>query len=179
LMFGALGYLKRDTSLIQFHNALVQADQDLYCGNHEDTIKNAFKDRGFEAEPDRLDTPMSFQGQAVGLTVDAQGSTVASTPAAGGTVGFALAIKNVSGKLARNVRVRIESNDPRLHTTTYMQAYGDLPPGSSLTVGAQGLTYDFAVSGELDKTATGSIPYTLRLMTENGDDVVVQGVIRL
>src|SRR5262249_47982659 len=124
---------------------------------------------------------LQLRAQSIGLSTDSQGNLVPGNPAPGGSVAFEVAIRNPSGRTARNVRVRVESRDPRLIPSTYMQGYGDIAPGGGITVSGsgQGLTLDFAVQAEISQGASGTIPYVLRLMSDNADDVVYNGTLQL
>ncbi len=168
MIYSAASLLGRDSSISEFQTALMQADDELHCGGHQDFIAGAFESRGF-TKPGTLGQP---------LTVTAQPASAAPGRAAT----FVVVIQNPNGEVARNVRVQLESMDPRLIVTTYMQAYGDLPPGATLNIGGPGgLSSAFSVAAEFDSgTFRGQqLPYRIRVLSENGVDAVIDGVIRL
>lgn len=170
LIFSAVSLLTRDTSMSQFKNALLQADEKLHCGGYESAINNAFTARGFQAASS-LSQTLKLTATPVKSTGDASGTPIA----------FKLSIQNTNAQLARNVRVRLESKDARLRVLTYQQAYGDMEAGQTINVGTPtGLTMDFSVLGQVDTSLKGvSLPYTLKVISENGTDTVFNGAVQL
>lgn len=176
LVFSALGLLKKDTSIRQWHEALIQADSTLHCGGHQSDIEQAFSSRGFDRSPSTLSQPLKIQASAV--SVDSGKSTTKSST----TIGFQMQIVNPNNDVARNVRVRLEPQDRGLFATVYQQAYGDLAPGQTLLVGVQGrgLPIDFSPQGETDQATRGArVKYILRVLVENGQDAIFEGALSL
>ena len=179
LMFSAMGFLRKDTSLSQFRDALVQADSQLHCGGNEDTILNAFESRGFARSFPQLARPLDVQVAPVGLDQNYQPTQIAP----GVTIAFKLRIVNRNNETARNIRVKLEPLDNRFYATTYQQGYGDLAPGQSIQVGVDrnGLALDSSVFAETDRGAQrGSrLRYRIRLLVENGPESSFQGDVAL
>jgi len=179
MIYSAASLLQKDTSISQFQAALMQADEQLHCGGHRDAIKDAFEGRGF-FKADALDKPLQIQAQPVTVKVSDSGITPVSA-GPGVTVLFNVRIVNPSGKIARNVRLRLEPRDSRLVALTYQQSYGDMSAGQTLNIGlsSSGLGGDYSVVGQIPNSATsGSVAWVLRLMSENGKDVLYQGELR-
>ncbi|MBY0369298.1 hypothetical protein K2X33_01345, partial [bacterium] len=159
-------------SIKAFREALLSADGDLHCGGHSAVIQSAFSSRGFYDAP-VLSKPLDF---TAAVTVARASASVA------GTASFVYKIRNSNAVPARNVRVKIEPLDPRLHASTYMQAYGDLPAGRTISIGLSGgMATDFSVTGTIDAgVASGQrLRYRLRLMAEGAADVVYEGEVAL
>lgn len=177
LMFSAVSLLQHDTSFSRFREALLETDQKLFCGQHQDGIARAFEERGFVVRPPALSSPLEFKASP--LSLDKDGKSL--KPTAGKSITFSLHIANHTEQTARNVRVRLESEESLLVPTTYMQAYGDMPPASELKITTKGpLNLDFSVQGELDSNALGRrVRYRLRLLTENAPDRVLEGELQL
>lgn len=179
LVYSAVSLLGRDTSVSQFRKALLNADDQLHCGLHKNSIEKAFSSRGFEAEPKELSSKLTLQASPVGLNLVNDKYTIGN-PTAGGELGFQLRITNPNGETARNVRVRLESSDPGLIPSTYFQAFGDLAGGKSITIGQGGLSLDYSVFANIDKAPRSRrMTYKLRLQTENGPETIYEGEIQL
>lgn len=174
LMFSSLSLLKRDSSLTDFRNALVKADQKLYCGGHVEAIQSEFEKRGFTKDIAPITEPIEITAKPV----SASGGAI--NP--GAEVAFAVSLKNVDSTVARNVRVRLESVDKYLITTTYMQGYGDFAAGQAITVGSNnGWPLDAAVKGQIDSRAPrgSQVRFKLRVYVENGPTTTFDGSIQL
>lgn len=180
MIYSAASLLGRDASLSQFQSALMESDEQLHCGGHQEAIVEAFESRGF-TQPSKLEQPLALSANPVTVRVTSTG-VQAVAPAPGSTVVFNMSIRNPNGSTARNVRVRLEPKDARLFTTTYQQGYGDLPAGRAISIGvSNGLSSDFSVVGEIDSKAVRGqqVGYRLRVMSENSKETVIEGVIRL
>src|SRR5690606_23079956 len=101
----------------------------------------------------------------------------------GVTVLFNARIQNPNSDIARNVRLKLESKSNLLVTLTYQQGFGDLAPGKTISVGtgSSGLGPDYSVVAEIDKSARAGqrIPYRLRLISENAQETVIEGELKL
>ncbi len=182
VVFSAVSLLSKDTSVSQLQKALIEADSELHCGGHAQAIQSAFQSRGFlGAAP--LSAPLVFSATPVPVQGDGVGGkTVIQAAAPGSEIVFKLSIQNTNAGRARNVRVRLESQDSRFLPLTYQQSFGDLEAGQTLSVGGNsGLGLEFSVLGQVDKAAVRgqSLPYTLRVSSENGQDTLINGVIQL
>ncbi len=181
VIFAAATKLKRDASLSEFQNALYDADEAIHCGGHESVITDAFEGRGFK-RASALEKPLSLSvGTAQAVSVN-DSAVSATTLRAGASVVFSFRIQNNNSEVARNVRVRLESMDAKFLPITYMQAFGDINPRSTVSVGTtQGLSLAHTVMGEVDKTAVAGskLKYRLRLLVENAQDTVIEGVLQL
>jgi hypothetical protein len=179
MVYSALSLLGRDASLSQFQKALLQSDEQLHCGGHEEAIMNAFEGRGF-SQPATLAQPLTLSAKAIAVNPTTGAPTA---PLPGGLVVFQFTLRNPNGAVARNVRVRLEPKDARLFPTTYQQAFGDVPSGRSLSVGTAGggLSLEYSVAGEIDSAAVRgqAIGFRLRVMSENAPDTVFEGAIQL
>lgn len=181
VVYSAVSLLTKDTSMAAFKSALLQADDELHCGGHQDAINTAFESRGF-VSPGSLDQALVLTATPIGVTTNASGDKAPAALAPGVQVVFNMSISNPNSKIARNVRVRLESADSRFHALTYQQSYGDMEGGQKIAVGGSGgLAVDFSVVGQIDSTAPRgkSLPYTLRVLSENGQETVFTGVIPL
>lgn len=169
LVFSAVSLLKRDSSVRDFYEAMLSADEELHCGEFSEDIEHAFQSRGFNADPESLSRQLQLSAEPVAVDSGANSRSV----------GFQITIKNSSSQTARNVRVAVESDDLLLIPVVYMQGYGDIPGGRTLNIGGQGLGLDFSPTAEIDSRAPAgrAISYRLRLMTENGSDVFVEGKV--
>lgn len=175
LIWSAVGILKKDTSIRQFHDALVKADDTLHCGGHEDDIKRAFSSRGFEAEAATLSKPLTLDARPIGIS-DASGSAQMVNPGPGTTVVFDVRITNSGSTTARNVRLVLEALDQGILPIIYLQGFGDVPAGKSVGVGQGGsMEYDRSVKFEVDRAAgRGSkLRYRLKAVPENGPETVL------
>jgi hypothetical protein len=178
LMMGALTLLKRDSSFSGYRNAVLEADQILYCGTHGPAIQNAFSSRGF-SDSAGLNNRLTFEATVFGVN---SSGALTSTIAAGQEFTFKLKIANPNSGIARNVRVRLESANGRIHTTTYEQGFGDLAASRVLEVGVQnGVPIDHSVFGYIDRNASRGTryPYKLRLISENAPETVLNGELQL
>lgn len=166
LTLTAMSQLKKDTSFKEFHRALLSADEQLHCGLHKRSIREAFVGRGFDENPDEMKEPLSLSA-----------SPIKGTNTAYDEYAFRFRITNSSGVTARNVRIRVESQSAALLPTTYMQSFGDLPPGRSIVVGDSGLPLDFSVYASVDPSSTARLKYRLRVMVDNGPETVKDGEV--
>lgn len=158
LALTALSTLGKDTSLLAFQKALVQADNDMHCGFHERSINRAFSIRGFDNDPS-----------------EAESLTLSASPVVSGTnVSFRMKMTNPGSETARNVRVKLETSSAALVPDVYLQGYGDVGPGGTVTVGDGGLPLDFSVSGVLSGSSS-RIKYRLRVSCDNCEDTVKDG----
>jgi hypothetical protein len=181
MVYSAVSLLTKDTSMTAFKSALIQADEQLHCGGHQDAINTAFESRGF-VSPGSLSQPLTITASPIGVSTDSSGKMSPSNLVPGAQVVFSFSIQNPNSNIARNVRVKLESSDSRFHAMTYQQSFGDMEGGQKIAVGGSGgLSIDFSVVGQIDQTATRgrSLPYTLRVLTENGQESVFNGVIPL
>jgi hypothetical protein len=179
-VFSAASLLGRDSSISQFRDALVAANEDLHCGGYGEVIQGAFERRGF-VKAETLPGPLGVTGTAV--TVRVNGTSIQPTPPApGASVVFSVRIQNTFRSIARNVRMKLSSSSALLIPKIYQQGLGDLEAGRTLNVGtSDGLPSTFSVLGEIDSRAPvgSTIPYTLTILTENGPDAVLRGEVRL
>ena len=177
LVYSAVSLLKKDSSIQNFYQNLLSADDNLYCGENSGNIEKAFESRGYNADPDGLGSPIALTADPVAMSSNT--STPASNFDATASVGFAVTIKNTSSVTARNVRLRLESSDPALHIVVYQQGYGDLPAGKSLSIGEGALGYDSSLSAEIDSNAPHGRPISYRVVVEadNGGRNLVEGSI--
>jgi len=181
VVFTALSRLRRDTSILQFANELLKADDKLHCGGHRETIVSAFEGRGFSFDVEPITRPVGMTARPFGYTVK-DGKVTTSSPKAGASVAFDLRITNPNSTVARNVRVRLEADSGSgFFVTKYMQGFGDLAPGATVVVGEGGLSYASSVAGELDQDASkgARIRYRLRVLVENGAGAQQEGEISL
>jgi len=176
LVLSALSQLKKDTSLRQFHNELLESDDKLHCGLHSQSIKQSFSKRGFPLDAGSIGKAIGLQASPVGLTTEGETSV-----APGRTVVFRVRLQNQSGNVARNVRLLLESRSAALHPISYQQGYGDLSPGATVIIGTGGLAYDFSVSAELSSNVPAGtrVPYRLRVLVENGETTTFEGELPL
>jgi len=175
MVWSAVGLLKRDTSIRQFHDALLQADDQLHCGGHEGTIQSAFQTRGFDAEADSLSKPLNADIRPQAIS-DASGTAQFVSPGPGTTIVFDARIQNTSSAIARNVRMIVEPVERGIQPIVYMQAFGDLSPGKMIGIGSGGsLDYSRSVKFEIDRgLGTGrTIRYRIRIVPENGPETVL------
>ncbi len=181
LVWSAVGLLKRDTSIRQFHDSLLQADEQLHCGGHDDSIKQAFQSRGFEAEAESLSKPLTADIRPIGIS-DASGTAQFVTPAPGTTVVFDARIQNTSGVIARNVRMIVEPVERGIQPIVYMQSFGDISPGKTIGIGAGGsLDYSSSVKFEIER-GLGSgrkLRYRIKFVPENGPETVLDRELTL
>lgn len=169
LIFSALSLLKRDTSFSQYRNALLESDFKLHCGNHKDDILRAFSEKGFQTEYPKLPGPLNFNSTV---------KTVESSSSNTFLVGFSTEISNPYNIIARNLRIILESSKTDIfNPIIYMQSYGDLEPGESITIGKD-LGYEYSVMGEYVPNKSFGIRYRLRLMIENGPENIISGVLQ-
>lgn len=180
LIYSALSLQQQDTSFLRFGRSLQEADQKLFCGRNAATIRQAFESRDFRLNPPLLLQPLDVSVQPVGVNTSG-GSAIQGAPRAGGQLAFAIRLRNTGNGIARNVRVRLTSSSPLLVPTTYMQGYGDIPPGGSVTVGDGGLSLDHSVWAEIDRNAGRgvSMRYAIEALVENGESRRVEGVLGL
>ncbi len=177
LMYSGLSLLKRDASVTDLRNAIVKADQKLYCGGHGEMIKAEFEKRGFTTDPPPVTEPITITAQPAGL----KNGQAAAAISPGGEVSFTVSLTNSDRVVARNVRVRLESADRYLIATTYQQGYGDLAAGQSISVGNNGWPLASAVVGRIDSRAPrgSQIRFKLRVLIDNGPSQVFDGSIQL
>ncbi len=177
LMYSALSLLKRDSSVVDLRGAMVQADAKLYCGGHAKAIQGEFEKRGFATELAPVTDQMSVQIQPYGVD---SGGNASTTIKPGGDVVFAVNIQNVDRVAARNVRVKLESSERYLIPTTYMQGYGDLASGQTISIG-NGWPLSAAVSATIDsKVPRGSqLKFRLRILIDNGTTQTIEGTLQL
>lgn len=172
MIFSALSFLERDASMQQFYSALQKSDQTLHCGLHKRSIEAAFAEGGFPLDPDSLEAPISLSAQPIGVS----GNQIVSLSEAE-EVYFQMVLTNRNPTVARNVRIRLRSQDPALLIYTYQQGLGDLSPNQTLQIGTgNGLPLDYSVSAGID--SRGPISYQLEVLVENGPKSVFQGVIQ-
>jgi len=180
LFLTALSLTSKDTSFREFYGSMLKADEELYCGFHQRSIRNAFEQRGFKESPPTLSQPLTLQARAVGVQATQSGEQTATvTP--GMELAFVFVLSNPNSEVARNVRLILESRSSTLHPTLYMQGFGDLRPGQSISVGDTGFGLDYSVRGEVDRdTSRGrAIRYRLRVLTDNGPETIRDGEINL
>lgn len=181
MVWSAVGLLPKDTSFLQFHDALLTADEKIHCGGHEDAIRQSFQKRGFSAEAERLDGPLTADASPVGIAqVNGQAQYV--TPGPGTTVVFNMRILNNSRATARNVRFLVEPLDRGLLPITYMQAYGDVAGGQSIGIGQGGqMDYSSSPKFEIDRSVgRGTVlRYRVHFIPENGAETKMDKELRL
>lgn len=166
MIFSAVSMLKQDSAISDLKTALMNADQELTCGIHERSITQAFQSRGFDSEPSTFSQPLILRASLVWL----QGSR--------SQFSFNFQIFNPNAQSARNVRLALVPRDSRISAVTYLQGYGDLGAGQTITVGSNAaLPLDFSVQGSVDSTMTAGAKYELRVIIENGPQTVVQGAL--
>lgn len=182
MILSSVSMLSKDASFTELRASLLRADEELHCGIHQRSIRRAFESRGFAEKVSSLPGPLSLRHQAVGLIVSQNKSTVGS-PTPGMPLTFKIKLSNPNAEIARNVRLLLESKDPKFYPITYLQGFGDLPPGGTITIDGteRGLPFDFSVSGEIDKTAQRgqTIRFSIRVLVENGPGTVKEGEISL
>ena len=163
-ILSAASLLKRNTSISDLKEALLYADQELNCGIHSRSISAAFTSRGFPEEVSNLSKPLSFQGTVVGTNQSPTEDLRAFS------VQFVL--RNSNSQTARNVRIAIEAPNGGFSPYVAEQAYGDLGPGKTITVGGTGaLPLDYSVIGLVSKTVNlRGIKVLIRIKIENGPE---------
>ncbi len=171
MIFAAASLLKRDTSVTSLRGALLEADEQLNCGIHSQSVKNAFESRGFSSDIPNLDLPLKLKASIVWLR-DEQGQLTREF-----SISFTLTNPNLDR--ARNVRLILESTDARISPVVYQQSYGDLGSGKTVTVGGNGsLPIDYSVVGSVapNQNYQGA-HFNLRIKSENAPDAVIPGVL--
>ncbi|NBX75419.1 MAG: hypothetical protein EBQ92_02610 [Proteobacteria bacterium] len=176
-IFAAVGMLKKNASLVDFKNTLLDSDRSLNGGSHGSFIQNAFIARGF---PDRgvpLSAPLRLQATAVGFKEFNSQIYSVSPNSSADEIFFSLAVSNPNSGTARNVRVQIVSSDPAVIPYVDFQAYGDLPGGSTLRVtGTQYKDFLNSVSLALDRrSASGRsrVSFSLKVSSENAPETTI------
>lgn len=164
-IFAAASLLQKNTSISDFKNALLVADEELNCGIHSRSITNAFVSRGFKDSVPKLTQPLFFEGSIVWLS---SSSTTSKS--------FALQfiIKNTNSQIARNVRLVLEAPNGGFISFIPQQSFGDLGAGKTISVGANSaLPLDYSVLGVvlLNKNYQGT-RVLIRVQMENGPESV-------
>lgn len=176
LIFSAVGLLKKDTSIRQFKEALTTADNEMHCGLHSKSIKNAFDSRGF-TEGTALNIPLQVNSSAVAYAIEDE-KLAKPKILAGNSAYFNLKITNPNSSLARNVRVTLEALDENLIPIVSTQGYGDLPAGTSILVSDKGGMDPFfaSVSASIPSGSKATrIRYRLKVQMENGPTATTTG----
>jgi len=173
-IFAAVGILKKNASMMDFKNALIESDKTLNGGNHVSFINGVFSVRGFPDRGNPLSQPLRLQAAAVGFKEFNSQMSPVSPNSSADEIFFSLAVSNPNSSPARNVRVQIVSSDPAVIPYVELQAYGDLPGGASIRVsGTQYKDFLDSVSLALDRRAAGGrsrVQFYLKVSSENAPE---------
>jgi hypothetical protein len=164
LVLSSATLLERDSSVSRFRSALQQADGQLHCGMNRKSIDSVFEQAGFEKDPPQLEKPLQV------IVTTGKGTTISRDP-----FHFAFTITNPTSRVARNVRVALESRDSRLVPIAYMQGFGDLPAGHSISVGADAV--DLLPTATIDAPRGTRVPFRIRILVENGQESTFDGEV--
>lgn len=180
LIFSGLSLLQQDTSMLQFAQAIDQADRRLFCGGNKSLVRSAFEGRDFSMSPTKLVKPLDVSIRQVGVTTS-NGQQTQGSPRPGGQLTFTIRLQNNDTENARNVRVRLTSSSTLLVPTTYMQGYGDIAPNATVTVGNGGFSLDYSVWANIDRSATPGVAmrYAIEVLVENGETRRLEGALSL
>ena len=157
LVYSAVSLLTKDTSMRQFRDKLVEADQKLYCGENQDSIAQAFSSRGFEDTPKPATSPLRLVANAV--------------RSSDGVLAFQMTLTNPNQVTVRDVRVRLEALGGGITPLAYMQGYGDIPAG-----GVVNIVPDLSVNAGIGATGNG-IRYRLHVTSENAPETVLSSEV--
>ncbi len=176
-IFAAVGMLKKNASLVDFKNALLDSDKSLNQGSHVSFISNVFLTRGFPDRGTPLGQPLRLQATAVGFK-EFNNQIYSVTPnTSADEIFFSIAISNPNSGTARNVRAQIVSSDPAVIPYVDFQAYGDLAGGASIRItGTQYKDFLNSVSLALDKRAASGrarARFYLKVSSENAPETTL------
>lgn len=176
-VFAAVGLLKKNASLLDFKNALIESDRVLNSGRHASTINRIFSLRGFPDRGASLNTPLRLQVSPVGFREFNNQLYSVSANSSADEIFFSLVISNPNSGTARNVRVKVASSDPAVIPYIEMQGYGDMAGGGIVRIsGSQYKDFLSSVSIGLDKRAANGrtkVRFELKLISENAPETTI------